>query len=306
MPRSFLWNMLDAVAGAAVNPTRIVRGCLRRLPGVPFELRLKYDAVSRPAYAYGVHSAALEAKELGIDRITAIEFGVGPGGGLVALDEVAGEVLRATGVSVQVIGFDTGRGLPPPRDYRDIPYRWAEGEFRMDERGLRSRLKSAELILGNVRDTIGAFLNRRDLAPIGFISFDLDYHSSTIDAMVLLDAADRFFLPRVFCHMDDVIGGEREFMCEYVGELLAIREYNDSHEHRKLAPINGLAHKRPIPAWWNDTMYVFHMFQHPLYSHLLPKWNFQDPEADRKLAELRQSQAQVRTAWLGERQTSSR
>jgi hypothetical protein len=127
-----------------------------------------------------------------------------------------------------------------------VTYRWAEGEFWMDPGPLRARLKKARLILGDVRDTIGEVMGEPKLAPIGFVAFDLDYHSSTRDALIMFDADPRRLLPRIFCHVDDAIGDDWELHCEHVGELLAIREFNETHEHRKLAPIHGLAHKRAI------------------------------------------------------------
>lgn len=294
-------GLVERLLATGAEPRLVLKWLLKAWPWASFETRLRYDALERPAYGYGVYHAALQARELGIDRITAIELGVGLGEGLLALEETALQVEDATGVNVSVIGFDTGAGMPPPVDYRDVPYRWAEGEFRMDPEGLRRRLRSAELVLGPVRETIGSVLERRDCSPIGFVSFDMDYYSSTKDAMVLLDAGARRLLPRVFCHVDDVIGGDRELLCEHVGELLAIREFNNTHEHRKLSPIFGLAHKRPIRAWWNDTMHVLHVFDHPLYGHLLPTWWFHNQDSDRKLAALRETQKQERTVWLRSR-----
>jgi hypothetical protein len=50
-----------------------------------------------------------------------------------------------------------------------------------------------------------------------------------------------------------------------VGELAAIREFNEAVETAKLAPINGLRHKRVVPAPWNDNIYALHRFDHPDY-----------------------------------------
>jgi hypothetical protein len=292
-----LWRFAERACRIAAEPRHILRLALRSSKA-PFELRLKYDALPRPAYGYGVFHAAAQARALDIPRISAIELGVGPGDGLIALEQVAAEVQRATGIAVDVLGFDTGSGMPPPQDHRDLPYRWAEGEFAMDPGPLRAKLKAAELILGNVRDTIAESMARPHLAPIGFVSFDLDYYSSTRDALTMFDADPRRLLPRIFCHVDDCIGDDRELHCDHVGELLAIHEFNDAHEHRKLAPIHGLAHKRIFKQWWNESMHVLHVFDHPLYDHLLPTWTFGNVEADRKLAALREQQSRQRRDWL--------
>ena len=45
-------------------------------------------------------------------------------------------------------------------------------------------------------------------------------------------------------------------------------------DRRKIGRINGLRHKRIIPAPWNDVMYVAHIFDHPLYNAYInaEKW----------------------------------
>lgn len=296
--RLFTWEQLERFF-FAIEPQRLLQRIVYTSNGAPFELRLKYDGVLRPWYTYGLYHAALQAKGLDIPRITAVEFGVGGGDGLVALEHIAWQVESVTGVYVDVIGFDNGTGLPPPVDYRDVPYRWAEGEFNMlDPAPIRARLRKAELVLGAVKDTVGTVLERPGLAPIGFIAFDLDYYSSTKDAMVMLDAKPRLLLPRVFNYFDDCVGDDWFFLCEHVGELLAIREFNETHERRKLSLIYGLRHKRRIPAQWNEDLYVLHSFDHPLYTHHLPTWWLHDDGSNRKLGALREREKAEREAWL--------
>lgn len=42
---------------------------------------------------------------------------------------------------------------------------------------------------------------------------------------------------------------------------------------RKVAPIHGLRHKRAIPSWWNDVMFVMHAFDHSKYNtYTNPRW----------------------------------
>ena len=148
----------------------------------------------------------------------------------------------------------------------------------MDPDALKQRLKGAQLIVGNVSETTQSFLTRTDISPIGFISFDLDYYSSTIQAFKLLGGGTKFFLPRVFCYFDDIVGNDWEHHSEYAGVLLAIKEFNAALGIRKITPISNLHHKRRIPAAWNDQMYIFHDFQHPDYNrHILPDKNWQLP-----------------------------
>jgi hypothetical protein len=177
------------------------------------------------------------------------------------------EAVRAeTGVEVAVYGFDTGRGMPPPQDYRDMPYLWQPGYFAMDVPKLQARLKSAKLILGDVAETLQGFTERENPPPIGFIAFDLDYYSSTVAALKILDAGNRFLLPRVACYFDDMVGDIDWAYNEFTGELLAIKEFNAMHEHLKIAPVNGLRFTgRRIPQNWHEQIFVAHLFTHPDY-----------------------------------------
>ncbi|HEY5681248.1 MAG TPA: hypothetical protein VIS55_14360 [Pseudomonadales bacterium] len=46
------------------------------------------------------------------------------GNGLVEMERIAREVEPLFGVGIEIWGFDSGKGLPAPRDYRDLPYIW--------------------------------------------------------------------------------------------------------------------------------------------------------------------------------------
>jgi hypothetical protein len=75
-----------------------------------------------------------------------------------------------------------------------------------------------------------------------------------------------YFLPRVFCYLDDTVGDDDQVVhSEYVGELAAVREFNEASGAMKISPINGLRHKRVVAAPWNDSIYVLHRFDHPEY-----------------------------------------
>ncbi len=233
---------------------------------LPYLTKLDYGTIAKPVYGYSLYRAALLARKLGHLRISAIEFGVAGGNGLVALEQPAAAVEKETGVAVSVYGFDTGAGMPPPTDYQDLPYMWQEGYFAMDPEGLRARLTSAELVLGPVERSVARFCEHHHPAPVGFISFDLDYYSSTVAALRLLDADHRYFLPRVVCYLDDISGDIDYAYNEFTGELLAVKEFNESHADIKVAPVRGLRYARPhIPRSWHDQVYVAHRFAHPEY-----------------------------------------
>ena len=248
------------------NPSLILIGLWKKIPFGPFKLRLALDVFNRPHYAYCTYHAALEAKLLGINRISVIEFGVAGGLGLLDLEEVSAHVSRETNIDIDVYGFDSGTGLLNPLDYRDLPYVFQKGFYKMDIDLLKKRLKKAILVIGDVKDTVPEFFEKYKPAPLGFLAVDLDFYSSTIHALSLFNTDDHKLLPRVFCYFDDLIGNDYELHSEFAGELLAIREFNDQSEYRKLGKINGLSYKRLINQKWCEQIYVLHNFKHPLYS----------------------------------------
>ena len=214
----------------------------------------------RPNYAWGVLHAASVAAYLGVPRISVLEFGVAGGNGLVALERAAA---FAPGVEVEVHGFDTGAGLPAPVDARDTPYVHAEGHFPMDESALRGRLSRANLHLGLVRDTIAAFATD---APVGFVSLDLDYYSSTVDALRVFALPAERLMPRVMVYVDDAHGypwGDTN------GPRLAIREFNAARSDRALDSLYGMRHQVPRASFhsrWPEALWLAHVYDHPRYA----------------------------------------
>jgi hypothetical protein len=234
-------------------------------PSVLFVEALSDGAPARPAYLWGTLLAAATARGLRADRVGVVELGVAGGNGLVALEEAASVAERLCGVAVEVAGLDTGTGMPPPRDPRDAPFVVAEGLFPMDVAALRARLSRAVLVLGPVAETVHELL-ASVRAPLGFVAFDLDYYTSTVEALALLEAGCDALLPRVVCYFDDVLGyGWTDFM----GARAAIEEFNASHERRKIGRIHGLRYELPAPhrdEAWVDKLYLAHVFDHPRYA----------------------------------------
>jgi hypothetical protein len=242
-----------------------VHGLWMRMPVGSVRTRLYHGIFPYPHYAYGTYWSAFLAKQLGVPRISVIEFGVAGGRGLVALERASSEIERELGVGIDVYGFDSGGGMPQPVDYRDLPHIWGQGFYKMDEAKLRASLQKAQLILGDVRDTLPPFLASL-AAPIGFVAFDLDYYSSTKAAFGVFEGDQTTVLPRVHCYFDDVASNDLGCMNEYVGELLAIREFNESHPRRKICKFENLRLSRPRWEDWQEKMYVFHSFDHPEYA----------------------------------------
>jgi len=266
--RSAVADSLRNILFSEPIPARfhVMRALNRRFGLVKsYRRMLDYGMIERAYYGHCMLHAAMLARKLGHRRISSIEFGVAGGNGLVAMERHAEAVQAETGVEVAVYGFDTGKGMPPPQDYRDMPYMWQPGYFAMDVPTLRARLKSARLILGDVAETLREFADKEP-PPIGFIAFDLDYYSSTVAALEVLEAGHQHLLPRVACYFDDMVGDVDWAYNEFTGELLAIKEFNAAHEHIKIAQVNGLRFwGARIPQHWHEQIFVAHLFTHPDY-----------------------------------------
>jgi len=171
----------------------------------------------RSNYTWGILQGVNLASALDIKRVSVIEFGVAGGNGLISMEEVSGKIESIYGVEIDVYGFDTGKGLPKAKDYRDLPNIFSdEGRHPMDLQELRKRLKRAQLMLGLVADTIEEFIESKP-APVAFFAVDLDLYSSTIDALRILEARQEMLLPRICCYFDDIMG----LTCsDYNGERL--------------------------------------------------------------------------------------
>jgi len=232
---------------------------------IPARSRLHLGLVDRPHYAFGVLNAAREAKALGFKAVTVMEFGVAGGNGLIALERHAQAVESESGIRIDVVGFDSGAGLTPPSDYRDAPFLWAQGDFAMDEAGLRARLTRAQLVLGDVRTTVKEFMTSIDQsAPVGFAAFDLDLWSSTLGAFDVFRGDPAGCLPRVWCYFDDIVA-----MIDDIGVPLAISDFNSEGDSRRIRHPWMLRNNVPFQAPWADQMFQAHLFDHPGYVRMV-------------------------------------
>ena len=236
----------------------LVKGLYGVLP-VSVSTRALWDISPRPNYLSGVLLAAEQARDEGAPAMSVIEFGVAGGNGLVAMQNEAEAVERETGVQIKVFGFDNGPGGLPEfiGDHRDHPDAWHPGDYPMDEAKLRARLAPrTTLILGNVRDTVPAFVREASAPPVGFISVDVDLYSSTMQALQILTLPGRRLLMRTFIYFDDV---ELPISHRFAGELLAIDEFNDANSTIKIDQLRGFNINRPFPEKsYLRMMYVAH------------------------------------------------
>lgn len=233
-----------------------------------YETKIKRGVISRPNYGYCLYSAAKLAVKLGYKKISAVEFGVAGGNGLMSFEYHAEQISKLLPVQIEVYGFDTGEGLPKPLDYRDLPYHWREGFYKMDVASLEAKLKVAKLILGNVSDTLGGFFEAHKPAPIGAISFDLDFYSSTKSALAILQGMHTYLMPRIFCYFDDTMGGELELYNDFTGQRLSIDEFNRENDSVKLGVPYYLSHSGYTGSW-TEQVWVAHLFNHPKYNSFI-------------------------------------
>lgn len=234
-----------------------------------FRAKVAFDLVIRQHHAYSILAAADHALSTGEDKVTLIEFGVASGAGLLNICAIAQRVTQATGVQFSIVGFDTGRGMPPPRSYLDHPDLYQEGDFPMDVERLRSRLPTnARLVIGPLSETVPAFIGDLEaMPPIGFVSLDVDYYSSSVDALKLFDGPATSYLPRVEVYLDDVHEPSHNAWC---GERLAVAEFNRDHPMRKLEHHPFLRSSRIMKAAsWIDHMVTLHVLDHPTRSTLV-------------------------------------
>ena len=228
-----------------------------------FRRKVEFDLIVRQHNAFSILKAADFARKQGLREVCVVEFGVAAGAGLLNMVEIAARVTRETGVSIRVVGFDTGAGMPPARDYRDHPELYQEGDFRMDRAPLEARLAGrAELVLGPIAETVPVFMATvTPSCPIGYVVIDVDYYSSTVDALTLFDAEPGRYLPVTLVYLDDVLHEEHN---SWAGELLAVGEFNEAHPLRKIEHHAFLETERLFRrARWIKHICYLHVLDHP-------------------------------------------
>jgi hypothetical protein len=231
-----------------------------------YRAKVDFDVVVRQQYAFPILYAADMAKRYGYKSVTIIEFGVAGGAGLLNMCRIAERTRKETGIEFHVVGFDTGKGMPPAVDYRDLPESFQAGDFPMDEQRLRQALPEfAELVIGDITETVPAFCRSLSAeAPIGFVAVDVDYYSSAKMALEILKAPPQLYLPIVPVYLDDIgVDGSNP----WTGELLAIDEFNRESDLRKIAPFTLLRSRRIFKnTQWIDRMFAGHIHDHALRS----------------------------------------
>jgi hypothetical protein len=227
-------------------------------------LRLKvlYGTYRRVQYMYSIYEAAKRAKSIGLAGITIIEFGVASGRGIIAMIKYAEKVSKALNIEINIMGFDSGEGMPVLVDYRDHPEYYTHGDFPMFNRNRLIDMlpENAQIVFLDLIKDSWAKTNFK--YPIGFIAVDVDYYSSTQSILKhLLEIDKEMLLPNILMYFDDVVLDNHNI---YQGELLAIHEFNEIESLRKIESHSKiLRHKRMFKnETWIDNMYQLHVMDH--------------------------------------------
>ena len=227
-----------------------------------FRKKVAYDLVLRPQHAFSILAAADQAKLRGLKAISILEFGVANGAGLMNIIKIAKKVTKDTGIAINIYGFDTGTGMPAPLDFKDHPEYYTTGDFPMNKSLLEQSIKGeATIIYGTIKDTISNFKKTISPdAPIGFISVDVDYYSSTKEVLELFKSNAQHFLPLTYVYFDDILLPHHNDKC---GELLAIKEFNDQETYRNISYHPFFVNQRIFKnADWVKQIYYFHVLDH--------------------------------------------
>ena len=199
-----------------------------------YRTKIAFDLIPRQHYAYGVLRAAELAANSGLKAVTIVEFGVAEGTGLMNLCRIGSKVSAITGIEFEIVGFDSGVGMPLPQDYRDHPDLYQKGDFRMiDQERLKKTLPSnARIIFGQLKETVPPFTESLSpKCPLGFVVLDVDYYSSASAALELLghpDPTNYLSLPAIY--VDNILNPRHNDWC---GELLAVPRIQQQSTYAK-------------------------------------------------------------------------
>jgi len=228
-----------------------------------YRSKIAFDLIVRQQHAYCLLKAADRALKLGYKSVSVIEFGVASGAGILNIQKIASRIQKITGVKFDIYGFDNIVGMPTHLDYRDHPDLYKEGDYKMNYELLKKQLnQNVKITNGNIKNNVREFIkNLSPQSPIGFVAIDVDYYSSTVDALTVFDDDDASkYLDIVYLYVDDIGNELHNSLC---GELLAIREFNDRHNKMVIEKHSFLENTRVFRrANWLKHIYFLHNLAH--------------------------------------------
>lgn len=211
---------------------------LAKLAEISKDFSEKEPFSTRPDIFSAICLATAQSICWGKVGVSLVELGVWKGDGLSFIVRIAEHLTKRIGMNYKVYGFDSFEGLPNFGGYEDHHEIWKSGQYgaaHVYNKMIKIFKNKAVLVKGDVRDTVEDFLvNQLDINyPIGFISLDLDmYSSSKAGLKILEDVNPNKYIPTVLMIVDD-----QDYLITYndwCGEGLAIREFNESNEFRKI------------------------------------------------------------------------
>ena len=210
--------------------------------------------LGRRSYAFPLLHSVYQSLLCEYRYLTVFEFGVATGNGLKDLARACEWLSNRFDVTIDVVGFDTGTGLPTPVDYRDHPEMWAAGDYSLDNYNLQNELPcNTKLILGDVKDTVETFTQTFTDSKVAFVALDLDYYSSTKHALKIFKMDPDLYLPGVPVYVDDM--NSCLLFNPWCGASLAVKEFNQENAYRKF----DYKHSN----WYMNNFFVFQVLDHP-------------------------------------------
>lgn len=88
-----------------------------------------------------------------------------------------------------------------------------------------------------------------------------------METLKRIGLGDRFdcFMPRPLLYFDNTVGTYITAYNEFSGELLAIDDFNASHNNAKIAKCRDFL-RMPTNYDWYHKIFFLHLFAHPMYN----------------------------------------
>ena len=148
-----------------------------RVPIIKY-LSLKFP-LFRPHYESLLFEASKNAIRLGLNEINIIELGVAGGNGIKSLLKYKKKVEKVLNIKINILGFDSGSGLPKTNKKEDLPFFWKQGDYtNQNIKDLEKNDQSIKIYEGNISSTLDNFISENKV-KIALILFDMDLYSST-------------------------------------------------------------------------------------------------------------------------------
>jgi hypothetical protein len=175
---------------------------------------------------------------------TYYEFGTGWGGTLAAFMLAAEQVASLHGLSAddfRVFAFDSFEGLPPSVHPADRHTSWQQGAMATSIDVIRQKMEThsfakrvpVHYIKGYFKESLtDGLIERLKAFPPAIVTIDVDYYTSTLEALCWLD---RFIASGALIYLDDMwaFHGHPEY-----GQIRAIRDFRSRNTNGMVIPFD--------------------------------------------------------------------